>query len=124
MAPTGNHDFPDNVGEHNIFNILDFKRAGGDHFQSSQRPASLLVGEPARRKTHQAPTNIVFNRRIVGRNRNGLSCMSCHANGMRLPTDDVRATPTPLPAYEHKYAAALYPENKIPGTAVGRSGAI
>ena len=32
---------------------------------------------------------------------------------MRVLTDDVRATLTALPGYEHQYAAALYPENKI-----------
>ena len=51
----------------------------------------LLVNDRGER-INQAPTNIVFNKGgSRAEIRNGLSCMSCHANGMRTLTDDVRA---------------------------------
>src|SRR5262249_8893624 len=61
----------------------------------------------------QAPTNIVFNKGgSRAEIRNGLSCMSCHSSGMRLLSDDVRATLPPVPEYDRDYAATLYPEKK------------
>jgi len=110
------HDFPDNVGEHNIFqHPLDFQRAGGELIFNLPNglQAYLLVNQRGER-LDQAPTNIVFNKGgSRAEIRNGLSCMSCHSSGIRLLTDDVRATLSSLPAYEKQYAGALYPENKI-----------
>lgn len=120
LSPYGaywkSHDFPDNIGEHNIFqHPLDFQRAGGEIIFNLPNGLQgyLLVNQRGER-LDQAPTNIVFNKGgSRAEIRNGLSCMSCHANGMRLLTDDVRTTLTALPAYVREYAAALYPENKI-----------
>jgi hypothetical protein len=110
------HDFPDNVGEHNIFqHPLDFQRAGGEIIFNLPNglQAYMLVNQRGER-LDQAPTNIVFNKGgSRAEIRNGLSCMSCHANGVRLLTDDVRATLTALPEYDHQYAASLYPENNV-----------
>jgi hypothetical protein len=110
------HDFPDNVGQHNIFqHPLDFQRAGGEIIFNLPNglQAYLLVDERGRR-INQAPTNIVFNKGgSRAEIRNGLSCMSCHANGMRSLTDDVRPTLSGLPAYQQLDAAALYPENSV-----------
>jgi mono/diheme cytochrome c family protein len=108
------HDFPDNIGEHNIFqNPLDFKRAGGEIIFNLPNglQAYLLVNDKGDR-IDQAPTNIVFDKGgSRAEIRNGLSCMSCHANGMRAFTDDVRATLTAVSPYADSYATALYVDN-------------
>ena len=111
------HDFPDNVGEHNIFqHPLDFQRAGGEIIFNLPNglQAYLLVNERGER-INQAPTNIVFNKGgSRAEIRNGLSCMSCHANGMRSLTDDVRATHFPVcRSISGSDAAALYPEKSF-----------
>jgi hypothetical protein len=110
------HDFPDNIGDHNIFkHPLDFQRAGGEIIFNLPNglQAYLLVNERGER-LDQAPTNIVFNKGgSRAEIRNGLSCMSCHANGMRSLTDDVRATLTNLAEYDRIYASELYPENDL-----------
>ena len=110
------HDFPDNVGEHNIFkHPLDFQRAGGEIIFNLPNglQAYLLVNDRGER-LDQAPTNIVFNKGgSRAEIRNGLSCMSCHANGMRSLTDDVRATLTNLAENDRLYAAELYPDNSL-----------
>jgi hypothetical protein len=108
------HDFPDNIGEHNIFqNPLDFRRAGGEIIFNLPNglQAYLLVNEKGSR-IDQAPTNIVFDKGgSRAEIRNGLSCMSCHVNGMRSFTDDVRATLSALPFDISSYASALYVDN-------------
>jgi mono/diheme cytochrome c family protein len=105
------HDFSDNIGEHNIFqHPLDFRRAGGEIIFNLPNglQAYLLVNDKGER-IDQAPTNIVFDKGgSRAEIRNGLSCMSCHVNGMRSFTDDVRATLTALSPYELTYAEALY----------------
>ncbi len=110
------HDFPDNVGEHNIFqHPLDFRRAGGEIIFNlpNGMQGYLLVNDRGER-INQAPTNIVFNKGgSRAEIRNGLSCMSCHANGMRTLTDDVRTSLSGLPEYQRVDAAALYPENFV-----------
>jgi hypothetical protein len=110
------HDFPDNVGEHNIFqHPLDFQRAGGEIIFNLPNglQAYLLVDERGQR-LDQAPTNIVFNKGgSRAEIRNGLSCMSCHANGMRALTDEVRGTLSGRPAYRQQDIEALYPENSV-----------
>jgi mono/diheme cytochrome c family protein len=110
------HDFPDNVGEHNIFqHPLDFQRAGGEIIFNLPNglQAYLLVNERGER-LDQAPTNIVFNKGgSRAEIRNGLSCMTCHASGMRSLTDDVRATLSALPEYQRLHAAALYAESGV-----------
>ena len=110
------HDFADNLGRHNIFkHPLDFERAGGEIIFNLPNglQAYLLVNERGGR-LDQAPTNIVFNKGASRAEiRNGLSCMTCHANGMRSLTDDVRATLGGLPESERSYAAALYPESSV-----------
>jgi hypothetical protein len=69
----------------------------------------LLVDSKGSR-LDQAPTNIVFNKGGTRAEiRNGLSCMSCHADGMRSFNDDVRATLSSQPLFDRTYATALYP---------------
>ena len=110
------HDFSDNIGEHNIFqHPLDFRRAGGEIIFNLPNglQAYLLVNDKGER-INQAPTNIVFDKGgSRAEIRNGLSCMSCHANGMRPFTDDVRATLRALSPYEQDYAESLYVENEV-----------
>jgi cytochrome c553 len=110
------HDFPDNVGAHNIFqHPLDFQRAGGEIIFNLPNglQAYLLVDERGQR-IDQGPTNIVFNKGgSRAEIRNGLSCMSCHANGMRSLKDEVRSTLSGLPSYQQLEVAALYPENSV-----------
>ena len=73
-----------------------------------------LTAEAAAERLDQAPTNIVFNKGgSRAEIRNGLSCMSCHANGMRPLSDDVRATLAGLPEDERRYATELYPESSV-----------
>jgi mono/diheme cytochrome c family protein len=108
------YDFSDNIGEHNIFqHPLDFRRAGGEIIFNLPNglQAYLLVNDRGQR-IDQAPTNIVFDKGgSRAEIRNGLSCMSCHVNGMRSFTDDIRATLPALSPYEQDYAGALYAEN-------------
>lgn len=110
------HDFPDNIGNHNILqHPLDFDRAGGEIIFNLPNglQAYLLVNERGER-LNQAPTNIVFNKGgSRAEIRNGLSCMSCHASGMRPLTDDVRATVSGLPQYQRLEVEALYPESNV-----------
>jgi hypothetical protein len=110
------HDFSDNIGEHNIFqHPLDFRRAGGEIIFNLPNglQAYLLVNEKGKR-IDQAPTNIVFDKGgSRAEIRNGLSCMSCHVNGMRSFTDDVRVTLTALSPYDQTYAESLYVENDV-----------
>lgn len=110
------HDFSDNIGEHNIFkHPLDFRRAGGEIIFNLPNglQAYLLVNERGER-IDQAPTNIVFDKGgSRAEIRNGLSCMSCHVNGMRSFTDDVRATLPALSPGDQAYAEALYVENDV-----------
>jgi Cytochrome C oxidase, cbb3-type, subunit III len=110
------HDFPDNVGDHNIFqHPLDFQRAGGEIiFSLPNGLQGYMLVDARGARLDQAPTNIVFNKGgSRAEIRNGLSCMSCHANGMRSLTDDVRATLSARADYDRVYAAALYPENSV-----------
>jgi len=105
------HDFSDNIGEHNIFqHPLDFRRAGGEIIFNLPNglQAYLLVNNKGER-LDQAPTNIVFDKGgSRAEIRNGLSCMSCHVNGMRSFTDDVRATLMSLSPDDQIYGEALY----------------
>jgi hypothetical protein len=110
------HDFPDNLGDHNIFqNPLNFQRAGGEIiFNLPNGLQGYLLVDAKGARLDQAPTNIVFNKGGTRAEiRNGLSCMSCHANGMRSLRDDVRATLSDVSGYDRSYAAALYPENRV-----------
>jgi mono/diheme cytochrome c family protein len=110
------HDFPDNVGDHNILqHPFDFQRAGGEIiFNLPNGLQGYLLVDSRGARLDQAPTNIVFNKGgSRAEIRNGLSCMSCHANGMRSLTDYVRATLSARPEYDRGYAAALYPENVV-----------
>ena len=110
------HDFPDNVGEHNIFkHPLAFQRAGGEIiFNLPNGLQAYLLVDGVGRRIDQGPTNIVFNKRgSRAEIRNGLSCMTCHADGMRPLTDDVRASLPALPEHERSYALALYSETNV-----------
>jgi len=110
------HDFPDNLGEHNILRRpLDFKRAGGEIIFNLPNglQAYLLVNENGER-IDQAPTHIVFNKGgSRAEIRNGVSCIGCHAGGMRPFTDEVRASLAALPEHERRYALALYADNSV-----------
>ena len=107
------HDFPDNLGDHNIFkHPLDFQRAGGEIiFNLPNGLQAYLLVDAKGTRLDQAPTNIVFNKGGTRAEiRNGLSCMSCHADGMRSFTDDVRSTLSAQSLFDRTYATSLYPE--------------
>jgi mono/diheme cytochrome c family protein len=110
------HDFPDNVGEHNIFkHPLDFQRAGGEIiFNLPNGLQAYLLVDATGKRIDQGPTNIVFNKRgSRAEIRNGVSCMTCHASGMRPVTDDVRASLPAFPEHERSYALSLYAEADV-----------
>lgn len=86
------HDFLDNVGLSSILaHPLDFVAAGGEVIWTLPNglQAYLLV-DGAGKRIDAADINIVHNKEQGGETIvNGVSCMGCHANGMRAAADEV-----------------------------------
>lgn len=116
------YDFRKDSGEQNIFtHPLDFKEDGGEiifGLPNGLQGYLLVDGEGKRLKEGKAPVDIVFNRE--GQNAillksveifNGLSCMSCHSQGMIGFRDEVRKSQQ-TPPKDRKVVERIYVEQK------------
>ncbi len=112
------YDFKNNAGKENIFkHPLDFEAAGGEIIFNLPNglQAYLLVNANGER-IDTGPIDIVSNKENANDPvvRNGLTCMSCHAQGMKRFADTMRAVLTAMPRGQndlvHDHALALYVE--------------
>ncbi|MBI1925309.1 hypothetical protein HYR99_13790, partial [Candidatus Poribacteria bacterium] len=108
------YNFSANVEKQNIFqHPLDFEQAGGEIIFNLPNglQAYYLVNAKGDR-LDEAPIGIVFNREATNDPvvRNGLTCMSCHTEGIKAFKDQVRATVegTVNPPYDRPRALRLY----------------
>ena len=88
-------DFASNEGRKNIFQFpLDFKEDGGEFiFSLPNGLQGYLIAKADGTRLDVAPSTIVRDRSGTFDDvnvTNGLSCMSCHANGMQLFPNEVR----------------------------------
>jgi hypothetical protein len=88
-------DFASNEGRKNIFqNPLDFKEDGGEFiFSLPNGMQGYLIAKATGERLDVAPVNIVRDTSSTFDDvqvTNGLSCISCHANGMRFFPDELR----------------------------------
>ena len=109
------YDFAGNVGTQNIFtHPLDFTHDGGEiifNLPNGLQAYYLSTAEGA--WLDEAPINIVSNAGardpVV---RNGLSCISCHTEGMKTFEDQVRSVieQSRTPSYDKAQVLRLYAE--------------
>ena len=115
------YDFATRVKEKNLLaHPLDFKQDGGEVIFNLPNglQAYLLIDQDGNR-IDRGPIGIVSDpdqpdRTVI----NGISCMKCHADGMRVNADQVRdaveaavkANPAAFSADEIKTIRAIYPE--------------
>ena len=112
------YDFAGNVGIQNIFtHPLDFTHDGGEIiFNLPNGLQAYYLSTAKGERLDEAPINIVSNSGardpIV---RNGLSCMGCHAEGMKAFEDQVRSVikQSRNPSYDKAHALRLYAEKSI-----------
>jgi formylglycine-generating enzyme required for sulfatase activity/mono/diheme cytochrome c family protein len=110
------YDFRSNAGKQNIFkNPLDFEAAGGEIiFNLPNGLQAYLLVDAKGNRIDNGPIDIVSNKENANDPvvRNGLTCMSCHAQGMKRFSDTMRAviaaTPKGQSNYDHDHALALY----------------
>ncbi len=109
------YDFRNNLDTQNIFrDPVRLHPAGGEViFNLPNGMQGYFLADGAGQRLDLAPIDIVANRNnpdepII---RNGRSCMSCHFEGVKLFTDEVRATvkTASFNASDQERAAALYP---------------
>ena len=109
------YDFAGNTGKQNIFNHpLNFRHGGGEIiFNLPNGLQAYYLYSAAGERLDAAPINIVSN---TGTRdpviRNGLSCMGCHTEGMKIFEDQVRSViaQIPNPPYDKAQALRLYAE--------------
>lgn len=110
------YDFRSNAGKQNIFkNPIDFDAAGGEIiFNLPNGLQAYLLIDAKGNRIDNGPIDIVSNKENVNDPvvRNGLTCMSCHVQGMKRFSDTMRAVIATTPAeqsnYDHAHAMALY----------------
>jgi TonB family protein len=89
------YDFSGNTGEQNIFkHPIDFKAAGGEIiFNLPNGLQGYMLVDDQGKRIDVGPIGIVNNKENVNdpEVRNGLTCMSCHVQGMKWFGDNVRA---------------------------------
>ena len=109
------YDFAGNVSTQNIFtHPLDFTHDGGEIiFNLPNGLQAYYLSTATGERLDEAPINIVSNAGardpVV---RNGLSCMSCHTEGMKTFEDQVRSVieQSRNPSYDKAQALRLYAE--------------
>jgi hypothetical protein len=87
------YDFATKVGKQNLFeHPLDFKQDGGEViFNLPNGLQAYLLIDALGKRIDQGPIKIVSDPDQPDRTvTNGISCMKCHADGMRQKTDQVR----------------------------------
>ena len=109
------YDFAGNVGTQNIFtHPLDFTHDGGEIiFNLPNGLQAYYLSTAEGNRLDDAPVNIVSNAGardpVV---RNGLSCMGCHTEGMKIFEDQMRSVIVQIrnPSYDKAQALRLYAE--------------
>ena len=109
------YDFAGNVGAQNIFtHPLSFTHDGGEIiFNLPNGLQAYYLSTAKGERLDEAPINIVSNAGardpVV---RNGLSCMGCHTEGMKIFEDQVRSViaQSQNPSYDKAQALRLYAE--------------
>ena len=109
------YDFAGDVGTQDIFtHPLDFKHDGGEIiFNLPNGLQAYYLSDATGNRLDEAPTKIVSDPGVGGPEvRNGLSCMGCHANGMRTFEDQVRGSveKNPDPPFNRDRVLLLYVE--------------
>jgi formylglycine-generating enzyme required for sulfatase activity len=96
-------------------NPIDFEAAGGEIiFNLPNGLQAYLLVDGKGNRIDSGPIDIVSNKENANDPvvRNGLTCMSCHAQGMKRFSDTMRAVIVATPAaqsnYDHAHAMALY----------------
>ena len=109
------YDFAGNVGRQNIFDHpLSFNHDGGEVvFNLPNGLQAYHLFDATGERLDKAPTEIVSN--PAARDPavyNGISCIGCHTDGMKLFTDEARAVIEAAqdPIYDKDYALQLYVE--------------
>ncbi len=110
------YDFSSSVGKQNIFqNPIFFDVAGGEIiFNLPNGLQGYMLVNSNGERINAGPVEIVTNKENASDPvvRNGLTCMTCHTQGLRRFQDQVRAVieKTPTPDYDRDRALGLYVE--------------
>ena len=112
------YDFAGNVGRQNIFeHPLSFNHDGGEVvFNLPNGLQAYHLFDATGERLDKAPTEIVSNPAASDPAvYNGISCIGCHTDGMKLFTDEVRPViqATQDPIYDKEYALRLYVEQAV-----------
>ena len=117
------YDFAGSVGKQNIFvHPISFVHDGGEVvFNLPNGLQAYYLSDAESNRLDVAPIDIVSNPAASDqRVRNGLSCIGCHAEGMKTFEDTVRQAieQTPAPLYDKDAALRLYVEQSVMNTLV------
>ncbi|MCG9130589.1 leucine-rich repeat domain-containing protein [Candidatus Poribacteria bacterium] len=112
------YDFAGNVGRQNIFvHPLSFTHDGGEVvFNLPNGLQAYHLFDEKGERLDKAPIEIVSNPAASDPAvYNGISCIGCHADGMKPFTDEVRAVIEAIqdPIYDKAYALRLYVEQAV-----------
>ena len=112
------YDFAGSVGKQNIFvHPISFVHDGGEVvFSLPNGLQAYYLSDAKSNRLNVAPIDIVSNPAASDqRVRNGLSCISCHTDGMKTFEDTVRQAieQTPAPLYDKNRALRLYVEQSV-----------
>ena len=118
------YDFAGSVGTQNIFtHPLAFTHDGGEVvFNLPNGLQGYYLANASGFRLDAAPINIVSNPAASDPTvRNGLSCMGCHTEGMKIFEDEVRPVieSNTNPAYDKAQALRLYVEQSKMDTLLG-----
>ena len=118
------YDFAGSVGTQNIFtHPLSFTHDGGEVvFNLPNGLQGYYLANASGFRLDEAPINIVSNPAANDPTvRNGLSCMGCHTEGMKIFEDEVRPVieSNTNPAYDKAQALRLYVEQSEMDTLLG-----
>ena len=107
------YDFAGSVGSQNIFtHPLSFTHDGGEIiFNLPNGLQAYLLVDAGGNRLNEAPINIVRNPAASDPTvRNGLSCIGCHTEGMKVFEDEVRGVveQNPNPPFNKDRALRLY----------------
>ena len=112
------YDFAGNVGRQNIFvHPLSFNQDGGEVvFNLPNGLQAYHLFDEKGVRLDKAPVEIVSNPAASDPAvYNGISCIDCHTDGMKLFTDEVRAVIEAAqdPIYDKDYALRLYVKQSV-----------
>ena len=112
------YDFAGSVGAQNIFtHPLNFNHDGGEAiFNLPNGLQAYYLADENGLRLDDAPINIVSNPAASDPTvRNGISCIGCHTEGMKMFEDQVRSAieSTTNPSYNKAQALRLYVEQSV-----------